>query len=158
MIYLSQRNPLWAAVKLGQSNCTVGRFGCTTTCISMLSDYFKSFIDPGTLASKTLSYTKDGLIIWQSVDNIPLMKMDTLPDGKVKRLYGQNDAEIMASLKDKKKAVILQVNNGQHWVVALRRSLLNKKDYIVLDPWDGKQVSALKKYHNITGSAHFTAK
>lgn len=117
----------------------------------MLSDYFKSFVSPWLLALKTLKYTKDGLIIWQSVDNIPHMKFE-------KRLYGKKDDEIMASLKDKKKAVILQVNNGQHWVVALRRSLWNKKDYIVLDPWTGKQCSALKVYHNITGSAHFIAK
>lgn len=151
MIYLSQRNPLWAAIKLGQSNCTVGKFGCTTTCISMLSDYFKSYVSPAGLAAQTLKYTKDGLIIWQSVDNIPNMHFE-------KRLYGQKDDEIMASLKDKKKAVILQVNNGQHWVVALRRSLWNKKDYIVCDPWTGKQCSALKVYHNITGSAHFIAK
>lgn len=151
MIYLSQRDLRWASVKLGKSRLSVGRFGCVTTCISMLSDYFKSFFAPDTLATKTLSYTKDGLIIWQSVDNIPHMKFE-------KRLYGQNDAEILASLKDRKKAVILQVNNGQHWVVALRRSLWDKKDYIILDPWTGKQCSALKTYHNITGSAHFISK
>lgn len=151
MIYLSQRDPRWAALKLGQSKLTVGRYGCTTTCISMLSDYFKSFIDPGKLATATLKYTKDGLIIWQSVDNIPHMKFEA-------RMYGQKDAEIMASLKDPKKAVILQVNNGQHWVVALRRSIWNKKDYTVLDPWTGKQCGALKIYHNITGSAHFLFK
>lgn len=151
MVNLSQRDPRWASVKLGQSNVTVGRYGCTTTCISMLSDYFKSFIAPGVLASSILKYLKDGRIIWQSVDNIPRMKFE-------KRMYGQNDAEIMISLKDKKKAVILEVNNNSHWVVALRRSYWNKKDYIVLDPWTGKQCSALKTYHNITGSAHFISK
>jgi len=117
----------------------------------MLSDYYNAYISPAGLAVHILKYTKDGLIIWQSVDNIEHMKFE-------KRLYGQNDAEIMASLKDKKKAVILQVNNGQHWVVALRRSFWNKKDYIVIDPWTGKQCSALRVYHNITGSAHFIAK
>ena len=147
MIILSQRDSKWSAEKLGQSVCTVGRYGCVTVCLSMLSDYFKeqkgSFVNPAKLA-RGLKFTNDGLIIWSS---LPLLLQFSLS----KRLYQRNDVEIGISLKDPKKAVILQVENF-HWVVALRR--LPFGVYLIADPWTGtKRLSTA--YKNITGSAHF---
>ena len=150
MKILSQRDLKWAALKLGQSPLTVGRYGCTTTCISMLSDYFGSYKDPGELATKVLKYTNEGLILWSSVDAIPHMKFE-------KRLYGRNDDEIMNALKDPNKAIILQVNNGAHWVVALRKTILGKS-YTVADPWSGDKCDVIKRYKNITGAAVFIRK
>ena len=43
MIKLSQRDPQWGDLKLGESNLTINRWGCTTTALSMLSDYFQSY-------------------------------------------------------------------------------------------------------------------
>ncbi len=64
MRYLSQRNLLWASEHLGSSSLTMGRFGCTTTCLSMLSDYFRGYISPIQIAHNANNYTKDGLVVW----------------------------------------------------------------------------------------------
>lgn len=148
MIKLSQRDSRWASTKIGYSSITVGRYGCTLTCISMLSDYFGCFLDPKRLASEILKFTKDGLILWGSVTSkIPCMEFE-------KRLYKRDDAEIDLSLKDPKKAVILQVEL-YHWVVALRKLPLGV--YLIADPWTGT-VRLSTAYKNISGSAHFLKK
>jgi ABC-type bacteriocin/lantibiotic exporter with double-glycine peptidase domain len=149
MIYLSQRDPRWSHVKLGDSQLTVGRYGCTTTCISMISDYFRCYVRPDIIAADASRYTKDGLVLWQNM-KFANFKFE-------KRLYTRDDTEIITSLKDPKKAVILQVDNQQHWVVALSKTWFGK-DYNVLDPWFGDKRTACGTYKNITGSAHFVRK
>lgn len=149
MIYLSQRDPKWAKVKLGSSSLEMWRWGCTTTCISMLSDYFKCYRTPDEIAKEKRNYTPDGLILWGKL-NFSKMAFEW-------RQYGCNEARIDASLKDPKKAVILQVDGGRHWVVALRKAFWTN-DYVILDPWDGKKTMAKGRYRNITGSAHFVGK
>jgi len=149
MKYLSQRDSRWSDKKLGESSLTVGRYGCTTTCISMLSDYFTCFKSPLELASNVANYTKEGLIIW-SVLRFENMRF-------VLREYGRNDFNISHALKDPSSAVILQVDNGAHWVLAVRKSFLGN-DYIIVDPWDGKKKKCLKTYNNITGAAYFEGK
>lgn len=150
MIRLSQRDPKWANKKLGLSLLTIGRFGCTTTSISMLSDYFGQYLSPDKIANHGEFYTKEGLILWGklSFGNFKFLK----------RGYGQNDSDIQTYLKDPKKAVILEVNNEQHWVVAIKKQILFNitKSYIVADPWLGKDVDCKKTYHNITGYALFS--
>lgn len=152
MIYLSQNSLPWGPVKLGNTPLTVGRYGCTITCLSMLSDYFKDFKDPGFLA-KNLKFTSDSLVIWGSLPAV-------LPYGLERRIYSRNDFEIRTSLKDPNKAVILNVNDGAHWVVALKETFLpglKRPHYVVLDPWDGKKKTT-RDFRNIVGSAHFIKK
>jgi hypothetical protein len=149
MLHLSQRDSRWSQVKLGASSLTVGRYGCTTTCISMLTSLFNCTVLPGEIAHNAANYTKDGLVIWQALS----FKKVAFE----KRLYGFQPNEIDESIKHPKKAVILQVNDGAHWVVAIRKAYFGN-DYIVLDPWTGKKVGARAAYKNITGSAHFIAK
>ena|SRR3990167_7378547 len=149
MKILSQRSPAWSDVKLGQSNLKVGRFGCTTVAISMLSDYFGSYFDPTILATVTLKYTADGLLLWPSVNNISNMRF-------VERVRGRNDAKIIESLKDPNKACILEVQ-GRHWVTAIKRNFFGSS-YTVVDPWFGDKCDVLKRYKAISGSAHFAAK
>lgn len=147
MIYLSQRDPKWCENKLGGSKLTIGRYGCTTTCISMLSDYFGYYLSPDKIAANKTFYTKDGLILWQNL-NIVSMKFE-------RREYGEVDNEIIAALKDKNRAVMLEVNNGQHWVVAVKKNMIGD-DYVVADPWLGDKCGVKKRYHNITGAAYFS--
>ena len=131
---------------MGSSKLTLGKLGCTTTCISMLSDYFGCYRSPEELAHNANNYTKSGLVIWQ---NIIFNKMSI-----GWREYKRDDKKIQEYLKDPNKAVILQVDNGAHWVVALRKTLFGNS-YIVADPWDGTKCDVIKKYHNITGAAYF---
>lgn len=148
MINLSQRDPRWSNAKLGQSSLRVGRFGCTTTCISMLSDYFKSFVTPLDLATKVLKYTNDGLILWPSVNNIKNMAFE-------KRWYGRNDVEIQNALKDPNKAVIFEVES-HHWVVGLSKVFLVNK-YFISDPFYGDRTTS-DRYKSITGFTTFVRK
>lgn len=152
MIHLSQQDPRWANAKLGKSNVTVGRFGCTTTAISMLSDYFGCYKDPGELAMQQDLYTPDGYIIWA---NLRFDKMQ-FED----RLRGSGMfAEVNACLRDPNRAVILEVNGGAHWVTALRKHWWpGSNDYVCLDPWTGRKCLARGVYKNITGAATFSRK
>ena len=150
MQILSQRDSRWAAEKLGTSYVTVGRYGCTITCLSMLSGYFKSFKTPRFLA-KYLKYTRDGLIIWSSMPYVLPFRLD-------KRLYRQDDIEIKKSLDDPDKAVILQVDNF-HWVVCLGVYRFAPWIYRIADPWTGKKKAfVFSGYKKITGSAHLIIK
>ncbi len=145
MKYLSQRDPRWANKKLGASSLTLGRFGCTTTSLSMLTDYFGKYWSPPEIAGTKAFYTTSGLVQWEKLK---------LPMKFVSRIRTRNDSAIQASIKDPDKAVLLNVNNGAHWVVALRKAVIGD-DYLVVDPWTGTTCWAIKTYHSIDGSAHF---
>ncbi len=139
----SQRDPRWANVRLGASNLFMGRYGCTTTCIADLSTYFGDNDNPAEVAQR-LQYTT-GLIIWGSC-KFPHFHFE-------RREFGRNDANIKAALRDPNRAVILQVQNGSHWVVATGNALLG--GYKIADPWFG-DFSTTRRYGNsITGAAYF---
>ena len=137
MLYLSQRNPVWSAVRLGSSNSTVGGFGCTSVAISMLSSYFKCYVPPDALAHNAKNYIGD-LINWGAL-KFTSMRF-------VKRLYGESVPTIVTALKDPNQGIILEVNlgKGKHWVTGLRTpfvwELNHKGDYLVADPWNAKKV------------------
>lgn len=143
MKILSQRDPQWSSTKLGASSLTIGRYGCTTVAMSMLTDYFGKWMSPKQIAEHKDWYTKDGLVNWSAL-KIPAMSFE-------KRLHGRNDAEINESLQDPNKAVILQVEN-YHWVVCLGKDVFGR--YRIADPWFGDKAT-VNRYKIITGSAHF---
>lgn len=147
MMYLSQRDPAWAKDRLGSSTLTIGRYGCTTTCISMLSDWFGCYRSPVSIAHDASNYTPDGLVVWKRL-RFDRMAFD-------RRAYGRDDWEIRKSLKDKDRAVILEVDRS-HWVVGVRPELFGNH-YVIIDPWDGKRKTT-RAYGSITGAAHFARK
>ena len=149
MIHLSQQDPRWANITLGNSRFTVAKYGCVTTSISMLSDYFKCFQDPGEIAQKYVKYTLDGLIRWETLSLVHMNFQMRLPT--------RDDQAILQSIKDPRQAVILNVNNGSHWVVAIKKALFSN-DYWCVDSWDGKVKLAAKTYRNIVKSVHFSIK
>lgn len=112
----------------------------------MLSDYFGSYVSPAQMAKNPAYYTKDGLIIWQAL-SFKKMKF-------VVREHGEKRQNILAAIKDPDMAVILQVDNGRHWVAAMGVTK-DGKDYIVADPWLGKKINAKAVYKNVTGAAYF---
>jgi len=142
MKVLSQRDPAWSQTKIGNTNITIGRYGCTLTSISMLSDYFGCYKSPKDMAS-FLKYDASGRILWQSA------KFDKFRF--LKRTYSKNDVEIRDAIKSPKKAVILELGYS-HWVVACKD--LGVLGYWVADPYDGKKRLNTKK---ITGAAFFIA-
>lgn len=151
MKLLSQRDPQWAGDKLGASTLTIGRWGCTTTSISMLSDYFGCYRSPQEIAHDAHNYTADGLVLWK---NIKFTGMRF-----VKRVYGNTDSlmpEIIEALKDPDRGVVLQVNDGAHWVAAYSTKMFSS-DLAVADPWElpCKVLPVLKRYKNIVGAAYY---
>ena len=147
MRIISQQNPLWSKNKLGASSLTIGRFGCTTCGLSMLSDYFGCYKDPVQI-QQFQKYTPDGLVLWNTL-NLPKMAFEI-------RRYGANHAAIQASLKHPDKAVLLEVNHS-HWVVALGKVPLVDA-YFIADPWSGSKTTTYKYKNAISGSAHFVRK
>lgn len=117
----------------------------------MLSDYFKCLVYPDAIARKIKNYTRDGLIIWGNLE-FEKMKFE-------RREYGYVPKNIDAALAHPDTAVILQVNHGKHWVVAIRKSYLGLgSGYIAVDPWTGAKCDVFKVYKNITGAAYFRRK
>lgn len=151
MKLLSQLDPQWSSVKLGASNLTMGRWGCTTVCLSMISSYFDDYISPPALASDAHNYTHDGLVIWNNVSS-KFSKMEFV--GRVRGTTQSLMPRILDSLKNPNEAVLLQVDNGAHWVVAYSTKFLTGR-LTVADPLGGKIVDVLATYGNITGAAYF---
>jgi len=152
MKILSQRDTRWADKRLGASKLTVGRWGCTTTCISMASDYFGCYRSPLELASNAHNFTRDGLVLWWN------FKFDKMKFKE--RLHGNTETLMRKAkevLKDPEKVMLLQVNSGAHWVLAYSTKMFSR-DLGIADPWYGKVVPCLKTYHNITGGAIFERK
>jgi len=147
MVKLSQRDKRWAAKLLGPSKCTVYQFGCTTTAISMFSDWYKDFKDPGTLA-RTLTYTKDGLIIWQSIGKV-FKKLQFKW-----RFYSHDKATIVGALASQNDCVLLNVDRGKHWVSGLYH--VPMVGYMCADPWIG--ANRLYRYSEVSGGALLTRK
>lgn len=141
---LSQTDSKWANKKIGQTALTLGRYGCTITCMAMLMD-----TTPDQLA-KTLKFTADAKIIWSN--NFGKFKFSF-------REYKRNDPAIIDHIKDPKKAVILEVNNKSHWVIPVAYFPPSGKNptYLIADPQDGVYKN-LDVYKNITGAAYFTIK
>lgn len=146
MIYLSQRDPLWSTTKLGSSSLTLGRWGCTTTCISMMTGKFGNVISPHTLALYREYYTPQGLVIWGAL-KLPGIKF-------LRRIRSYSYNEILNDVKNPKRAVLLEVNGKTHWILADHKMLF-RNDFVCADPWTGKACAAIGDHYNITGSAHF---
>jgi ABC-type bacteriocin/lantibiotic exporter with double-glycine peptidase domain len=148
MLSYSQRDPRWSQKKLGQSSLTMGRFGCTTTCIADLSTYFGDNLNPGQMVDR-IKYTSGGLVIWQSC----VFKNYSFWFRELRR----NDTNIHNALIDPDLAVILQVNKGAHWVVATGQEIATKI-FKIADPWFGDRSTMRRYKDSITGAAYFKRK
>lgn len=126
MIRLSQRDPKWGGKTIGKTKYLIKDWGCTITCIAMLSDYFKDYHDPAFMAKK-LDFTDEAKIYWKSIDRELKFKFEW-------RFYNYQETRIIEALKNPNKACVLEIKK-RHWVVALRKVPYG---YWVADPWDGR--------------------
>lgn len=157
MLSLSQQDTRWAASKLGASEITVGKYGCTTTCISMISHDFNCYKSPLELAHNANNYTPDGLILWNNFNTTFKDQMRFVWRG-----YGAGGratpmldfSPLLAALKNPNQRVALEVNNGAHWVKLVKKNVIGR-DWTAIDAWDGREINVLAKYRNITGYAIF---
>ena len=118
----------WSSDRLGTSSSTICKAGCLMSSVSMvIADCGKS-IDGATATPKTLNswltrnggYASGDLFVWGSVAKFGLSYV-----GKT-----STHSQIAAYHKQG-KAVILNVNNGGHWVLLTG---ISGSNYLVNDP------------------------
>lgn len=129
MKILSQRDPQWSKEKLGESNATIGMYGCLICSLSMLSDWCGKYQDPKWMA-RNLHFNSSGLLLWPSINTTPDMPMNF-----VYRYYKQDKEKILEILKSKDRMCVLNIQYGKHWVVLVGYSRIG--GYKVADPWSG---------------------
>jgi hypothetical protein len=132
---------------LGSSPYTIARYGCLTTCLGEIAE----FVYPGTVSNpsqtaKKLQYTQEGYVIWSSLSNIGLKLVSTITRSLGSPALADT---IRAGLKDPSTYVVLEINNGSHFVFALGVSLLG--GYTIADPWNGKRTTTRDYRNNVTG-------
>ncbi len=159
LTYLSQRDPRWANTKIGNSNTTIGRYGCAITCLSMISQFFGCYQLPDEIAKNAKNFEDDS-IVWIQL-NFPKFSFRWREGSLWNNAENKIDMEMlksyMAGESNKKntedRAVMLEVANRSHWVLALWPTY--DDDILAIDPWTGKTCEVLKTYGNITGASLF---
>lgn len=156
----SQRDPKWAAVKLGKTQFPIGRYGCTITDIAMLSSYFASIKfgksnNPAFFAN-ALSFTSEGYLIWESLPKVSAMRMTKRFKKEEMSNLNMNKL-ILAALINPKSAALIQVN-GNHWVLATgtvkdQNGNIKTGEYQIADPFFGDRSTTARYGNKITGGA-----
>lgn len=123
----SQNSPFWKNVKMGISNCTLGRFGCTSSSLATLGSWFGDTLTPESYANRKNLYTLGGYILWTQIEKI---------SKKIKfkwRNWGFDEKMIDKYLiKNPNTGVVANVDFGYHWVALLKKT---KKGYLASDPY-----------------------
>ena len=144
----SQNDPRWKNKRIGNSTCTIGRWGCTISSIATLGTYFGERKTPDELASK-LDFTNDGRILWQSISRVyDKMKFKW-------RFYTFDKNLIDKSLSDPNTVVLLNVDHNYHWISALSKIF---GYYRCSDPWTYPAKIRLVKALEIGGGCILTRK
>jgi hypothetical protein len=139
---LSQRDPRWKDVPLGfpDEGQTLGEFGCTLTCLTMMANGFGFQETPATLNDKLRALGPgqgfiETLVVWQGVQQaLNGLSLSRLVEC---RSVAAPMAEIDAWL-DAGKPVIVELDMSpspglqNHWVLIYAR---HGGDYLIHDPW-----------------------
>jgi len=153
MEILSQRDAHWANMKLGMSGVTIGGYGCTITCLSMIAGVTPDVMNDTLIRVGGFVAPKDNpaqrnLVNWEMVHiAFPFLSF-------VNRGYGNNEYEIVTSTKQNGFCLVeVDFDNnirtdGRHWVLYIGDGLL-------IDPWTGT-MDPVSKYPMVTGYSIFT--
>lgn len=131
--YYSQTDSRWSSVKLGSSGKTLGKIGCTTTCLAMTESYRKGTVVRPDTISYSLSYSSSGSLYWPS----NYTTTTSVSYSKIRSLLQEG------------KPVILGLRTSSystHWVVVTGYS---GDTYYVNDPGSSSRTtlgSVLEKY------------
>lgn len=154
---ICQRDPRWKNRKIGQSDKTIGTDGCTLSSITYLDQWFnpnrKPILTPAYLAGKKDLFLKDARIIWDKLNQY-LENFEY-----VGRFYKFDYDRVVEALKDPDQAVIIEVDNHEHWVAGNSYGR-NQSGYFlkVMDPWFGELNDPLKTWHSLDGFVLFRRK
>lgn len=138
----SQQDQRWANMKLGNTQYTMGRWGCLTTVITMGYNWLMgTSITPAWMVAK-LKYNLRGKLIW----DLPGMKI-TKRIAKSKTIPR---AEIDNAYKDPDAINALEINNGVHFVWQIGKWWPGL-GYQIVDPINGKKTFTNKYNNKVTG-------
>lgn len=148
---LSQRDPRWANDRMGNSSCTIGRFGCLITSITMALRWFGKDIEVKELnrwLSANGGYVNGtGNLYWGAIPKLyPDIYMHTAINcASIPAPLDKIDALLVKNIP-----VIVEVDFNpstvpidQHWVLIIGKQ---GDDYIVNDPWYGDTGSFKQRY------------
>lgn len=145
---LSQRDKKWSETLLGTSKtATIGGFGCTITCLAMISGLTPDEVNAR--LRRVGGFSQDTLIIWSKINEaIPWVKfverVRTYDNDKVSQVISINGFCLVEVDFDGK----IESPNDHHWVLYLGDQRMN-------DPWTGFS-NATSKYPLTTGYAVLT--
>lgn len=121
LLPLSQRDPQWSNTKLGNTNLTLGDYGCLVTSLAMLKGTTPDKVN-GALVKKN-GFTSEGYLIHNVAD-----KTLGIGNGAKKGKNWKPGYDTVAEVS---------FNGAQHFVVW-------RTDGTILDPWTGKAESQSK--------------
>ncbi len=142
---IKQSDPKWANYRLGNSAVTMASDGCYVSSLCMALHSLRGyFCDP-----------RDAVRYWLFTLRGYLMQSTKFKGMKiVRRFIGLDKAVLTEYLKAPDKAVVLQLNNGAHFVFADR---VSEDGVVYVDPLDGEyhhselKNGRLNKKYRITG-------
>ena len=155
--YFSQRDPKWENIHLGSSSLTIGGDGCADTCLAMVAEEYGEPITPDKIAQSGW-LDADGSINWTKI-NFKNFDFRWREGESSKNGWSRDDILIKNYLNEADKAVILNVNDGKHWILPIAWMPYDN-DYLCIDPWTypSHTCMAIRDYKNIVGSVHLIAK
>ena len=154
-LYYLQNDPQWGNDRIGGSDETMGRVGCTVCCVAMSLTNHGYSIDPKRLnedLKKNKGYTKQGWLIWGKVSDIT--------DGKFGvRIPGKPSHKIIDDQLKNGNDVLAKILINKvipHWVLIVDKDGL---EYLAKDPLNGeKKIIKLSKYKSPIYSIRYIAK
>lgn len=140
---LSQGDYRWSRKNIGESNLTIGGYGCLITCIAMASGKTPLEVED-VLHFTDNDYTYGGgLMMWDDHNKKELHKMGLEYVGRY-RGWGKEDERKMKELCQAEDFIpileVLTKSGYRHWVLPIGRALTWRGlGWGVNDPWNGKR-------------------
>lgn len=146
VVSFKQTDERWKNVRLGSSSATIGKSGCTTTCVAMVDSFTLGKTITPKDSAQTLSYSSSGMLYWPSAY-------------KTKQVSSKSEAyfEIYSLLKKGKPVIFAakKESGSQHWVVVTGfsgASSLKASAFSINDPGSQKRKTVadfLEDYPNV---------
>lgn len=142
---ISQKDTLWKNVRIGKTNLTIWRWGCTICALCMLLEKLRGYKCSPKDAAHYWRFNAKGEILW----------LTTQFNGMefVYRGYWNDIKKVTEYANQPNTGAIIQVNYN-HWLYVEK---VEGKNLHVIDTIDGKRYSSLPAKYKVTGYALFTS-
>lgn len=142
MTILSQRDPRWANIQLGDGSTTIGQDGCFITCIAMLLNRTPDVINQQLKEKGGYAGDNKNEVNWTTLSSI-------FPGITVRREWSYNNEDVKAHVP-----VLVQVDGSP--IGGTIHAVVFIGNHQLYDPWDGTQKSTaaypVQNYAVIKGS------